>query len=134
MRIFYDLLGDNFREMVYSRCCGIIQTFPTKILHTNEIIKLPGVGKSLGDKIDEILKTGKLEKLECFKKDARLSALVNLGQIWGMGPIGAKKLYDLGFRSVDDVRARGDGQLTAQQRIGEQHLFCCFIIVLVHTI
>jgi Helix-hairpin-helix domain/Fingers domain of DNA polymerase lambda len=119
MTVFYDLLGDNFREMVYKRCCGVLETHPTKIENIDEIIRLPGVGKSLGDKINEILKTGSLEKLENFKNDPKLSALVALGKIWGVGPKGAQNLYNLGYRSVKDLREGGSEHLTFQQRIGK---------------
>lgn len=118
MTAFYDLLGDNFREMVYKRCCGVLETHPTKIENIDEIIRLPGVGKSLGEKISEILKTGSLEKLKNFKNDPKLSALVDLGKIWGVGPKGAQNLYNLGYRSVNDVRGLGSEHLTYQQKIG----------------
>ena len=118
MTVFYDLLGDNFREMVYRRCCGVLETHPTKIENINEIIQLPGVGKSLGDKISEILRTGSLDKLENFKNDPKLSALVDMGKIWGVGPKGAQNLYNLGYRSVKDLRAGGTEHLTFQQKIG----------------
>ena len=119
MTTIYDLLGDDFREMAYNRVCGILQTHPTKILDMNEIIKLPGVGKGFVDKINEILQSGKLEKLESFKKDAKLCALINLARIWGMGPKGARNLYEVGFRNVEEVMDRGAEHLTAQQKIGE---------------
>jgi hypothetical protein len=119
MTVFYDLLGDNFREMVYKRCCGVLETHPTKIDSIDEIMRLPGVGKSLGDKISEILRTGSLEKLENFKSDPKLSALVALGKIWGVGPKGAQNLYNLGYRSVKDLRGGGSEHLTFQQRIGK---------------
>lgn len=122
MTAFYDLLGDNFREMVYNRCCGILEKYPTKITDIKEIINLPGVGKSLGDKINEILKTGKLEKLEGFRKDPKLSALVTLGKIWGVGPKGAIDLYEKGLRTVDDVRERGHVYLNVQQRKGKENI------------
>lgn len=125
MVVFYDLLGDNFREMVYNRCCGVLETHHKRVEDVAEVIKLPGVGKSLRDKISEILKTGKLEKLELFKKDVHLSAVVDLGRIWGLGPKGAQNLYNLGYRCVGDVRDRGLDVLTPQQKIGT--LFFIFI-------
>ena len=123
MVVFYDLVGDNFREMVYNRCCGVLETYHKKIEDVAEVIKLPGVGKSLRDKISEILKTGKLEKLELFKKDVHLSAVVDLGRIWGMGPKGAQNLYNLGYRCVGDVKDHGLDVLTPQQRIGTLFIY-----------
>ena len=119
MTVYYSLLKDNFREMVYNRLCGILEKLPYKILDINEIKKLPGVGNSLGDKIQEILKTGKLEKLENFKNDPKLCALINFSKIWGMGPKGAQILYNLGFRTLQDVKDRGHEHLTGQQRTGK---------------
>ena len=122
MVVFYDLLGDNFREMVYNRCCGVLETYHKKIEDITEISKSPGVGRSLRDKISEILKTGRLEKLEIFKKDIRLSAVVDLGRIWGLGPKGAQNLYNLGYRCVGDVKDHGMDVLTPQQKIGTFNL------------
>ena len=120
MSSFYDLLGDNFREMVYNRCCGVLETHPTKVTDMREIEKMPGIGTSLRDKISEILTTGNLQKLEGFKKDPKLKALIDLGRIWGVGPKGAQDLYKLGLRCVGDVRERGMQHLMAQQRTGRQ--------------
>ena len=130
MVVFYDLLGDNFREMVYNRCCGVLETHHKKIEDIAEISKLPGVGKSLRDKISEILQTGRLEKLEIFKKDVRLSAVVDLGRIWGLGPKGVQNLFNLGYRCVDDVKDHGMDVLTPQQKIGSFNLINYFYSLL----
>ena len=58
-----------------------------------------------------------------FKKDVHLSAVVDLGRIWGMGPKGAQNLYNLGYRCVGDVKDHGLDVLTPQQRIGTLFIY-----------
>jgi hypothetical protein len=124
MSTFYDLLGDDFREMVYNRCCGVLEIHPAKVTDMREIEKMPGIGTSLRDKISEILTTGNLQKLEGFKTDPKLRALIDLGRIWGVGPKGAQDLYRQGMRCVGDVRERGVQYLTTQQRTGQYVTLC----------
>jgi len=65
----------------------------TKQTHTNtkhktqnkNIKKKSGIGVKIEKKIDEILKTGKLQKLEKLKKDSRLQAIHLLSKVIGIG-------------------------------------------------
>ena len=42
------------------------------------------------------------------------------GEIWGIGPATALKLYEKGHRTLDDLR--NDGSLTQSQRLGLQYI------------
>jgi hypothetical protein len=46
---------------------------------------LPGVGEKIGKKIDEILRTGGLEKLDKIRKDDSSTAVNLLCRIYGIG-------------------------------------------------
>ena len=93
---------------------------------------------TIRDKIAEILTTGRLQKLEMLKTDKRVSALLQLGKIWGVGPETARRLHDRhGYDSIEKLKARvkeeeekeQEGEiipkeqkvLTPQQRIGLKH-------------
>ena len=56
--------------------------------------EIPGVGKAIAEKIDELLRTGKLEFLENLKKEVPAS-LADWLQVPGLGP---KKMGSFGRR------------------------------------
>ena len=79
------------------------------------------MGQSILDKVGEILDTGSLRKLENFNADPVFSLRSELAKIWGVGPETANKLIRMGYRSVEDLKARGCDDLTEQQRVGLRH-------------
>jgi DNA polymerase (family 10) len=65
--------------------------------------KIPGVGKSIAQKIEEYLKTGKIKYYEEFKKKTPVD-VEELTSIEGVGPKMVKVLYQkLGVRSIRDL-------------------------------
>jgi len=65
--------------------------------------KIPGVGKSIAVKIEEYLKTGKIQYYEKFKKQLPIN-LEEIIAVEGMGPKRAKVLYQkLGIRNLKDL-------------------------------
>lgn len=65
--------------------------------------KIPGVGKSIAEKIEEYLKTGKIKYYEKFKKRLPIN-LEEIIAVEGMGPKRAKTLYQkLGIRNLKDL-------------------------------
>ncbi|MCS7200963.1 MAG: DNA polymerase/3'-5' exonuclease PolX [Patescibacteria group bacterium] len=65
--------------------------------------KLPGVGKSIAEKIVEYLKTGKIKELEELKKEVPVD-LETLTSIEGIGPRIVYKLYQsLKVKNIDDL-------------------------------
>ena len=48
---------------------------PVAVANGEEARKLPGVGDKIGKKIDELLQTGKLKKLENIRNDDTSTAL-----------------------------------------------------------
>ena len=51
----------------------------------DEAKQLPGVGQKIGTKIDEILATGGLEKLDKIRKDDSSTAINLLSRVFGIG-------------------------------------------------
>ena len=74
--------------------------------------KIPGVGESIAKKIEEYLKTGKIQYYEKFKKRLPID-LSEIIAIEGMGPRKAKILYEkLGIKTVKDLeRAAKAGKI-----------------------
>ncbi len=83
--------------------------------------EIPGVGISIAEKIEELLKTGRLKYYDALKKKAP----VNLGELTaveGIGPKSIRKLYQkLGVRNLADLeKAAKAGEIRALEGFGEK--------------
>ncbi|XP_062228572.1 DNA polymerase lambda [Phragmites australis] len=112
----YRALGDDRRSFSYYKAIPMIEKLPFKIESADQVKNLPAIGKSLKDHINEIVTTGKLSKLEHFENDEKVRTISLFGEVWGIGPATALKLYEKGHRTLDDLQK--DESLTNAQRIG----------------
>lgn len=112
----YRALGDDRRSFSYYKAIPVIEKLPFKIESADQVKNLPAIGKSLRDHINEIVTTGKLSKLEHFENDEKVRTVNLFGEVWGVGPATALKLYDKGYRTLDDLQK--DDSLTYAQRTG----------------
>ncbi|KAI5679155.1 hypothetical protein M9H77_10105 [Catharanthus roseus] len=112
----YRALGDDRRSFSYYKAIPVIEKLPFKIESVDQVKHLPGIGKSMQDHIQEIVTTGKLSKLEHFENDEKVKTISLFGEIWGVGPATALKLYEKGHRTLDDLKS--EESLTNSQRLG----------------
>lgn len=82
---------------------------------------IPGVGKAIAEKIDELLRTGQLEFLENLKKEVPVG-LAEWLQIPGLGPKKAALIWkELGITSMPElVAAAKEGKLRGLPGMGEK--------------
>lgn len=106
---FLEIEGSNpFRVRAYRRAArtidGLARSVSDLLADDPDLTRLPGIGKELDEKIKEIVRTGKLGKLE--ELEERLPRdLHRVLEFPGLGPRKVKTLYDnLGIRSVDDLK------------------------------
>ncbi|KAJ8500363.1 hypothetical protein OPV22_010915 [Ensete ventricosum] len=112
----YRALGDERRSFSYYKAIPVIEKLPFGIESVDQVKNLPTIGKSLQDHIHEIVTTGKLSKLEHFENDDKVRTVNLFGEIWGVGPATALKLYEKGHHTLDDLKH--EDSLTAAQKIG----------------
>eukprot|EP00268_Persea_americana_P033008 TRINITY_DN3267_c0_g1_i4.p1 TRINITY_DN3267_c0_g1~~TRINITY_DN3267_c0_g1_i4.p1 ORF type:complete len:266 (+),score=40.04 TRINITY_DN3267_c0_g1_i4:93-800(+) len=112
----YRALGDDRRSFSYHKAIPVIEKLPFKIESVNQVKHLPAIGKSMQDHIQEIVTTGKLSKLEHFEKDEKVRTVTLFGEVWGIGPATALKLYEKGHRRLDDLK--NEDSLTSAQKLG----------------
>ncbi len=121
-----DIQGENpFRIRSYRNAARTIGEM-SESLH--DLVKtgrnpeeIPGIGKSIHEKIAEIVKTGKCQSLEELKKKTP-PGLTELLRLEGLGPKKVKLLYDeLGVDSVDRLeKAARAGRLRDLAGMGEK--------------
>ncbi|MBI3615970.1 MAG: DNA polymerase/3'-5' exonuclease PolX [Candidatus Omnitrophica bacterium] len=94
---FLELKGDNpFRIRAYRRAALNLRNLTEDLeglIKSGSLETIPGVGKDLAAKIQEIVSTGRLKFLENLKKEIPES-LSSLMTIPGIGPKTAKRVYD----------------------------------------
>ncbi|KAL5723590.1 DNA-directed DNA polymerase [Ranunculus cassubicifolius] len=112
----YRALGEDRRSFSYYKAIPVIEKLPFKIESVDQVKDLPTIGKSMQDHIHEIVTTGKLSKLEHFENDEKVKAISLFGEVWGVGPATAQKLYEKGHRSLDDLK--NEDSLTKSQMLG----------------
>lgn len=107
--------GVPFKVQAYHKAAHIIETLPqdiVQLVREGDLQKIPGVGKSIAEKIAEYVRTGHMayydELIERFPP-----GLVELISIPGVGPKRAKMVYEqLGVESVSELKAAAeDGRL-----------------------
>lgn len=101
----------------YRTAASSLSQHPEKIKSGKEASKLKGVGQKIADKLDEFIKTGKLEKLEKIRADDTTVAINLLARVSGIGPAAAQKLVKEGITSIEDLRKNVD-KLNHHQKLG----------------
>ena len=104
-----EIKGENiFRIRAYRNAAraisGLSKSAHDMAVQGEDFSNLPGIGKDIAAKIEEIIKTGKLDLLENVRKS--LPAEINtLLQIQGLGPHRVKTLYDtLKIKNLPDLK------------------------------
>ncbi|MCB8968405.1 MAG: DNA polymerase/3'-5' exonuclease PolX [Ardenticatenaceae bacterium] len=100
------------------------------------LTEIPGIGKTLADKIEEMLTTGKLEFYERLSQEIP-PTLVDLLRVEGLGPKRVKQVYEtLGVTTLDELTAVAQaGKLKDLPRMGaksEQRLLAAIAALAKH--
>jgi DNA polymerase (family 10) len=122
-RIFNDIAdlleikGDNpFRIRAYRRAALNIESLSRDVAETSkdELMEIPGIGKDLASKIEEYVRTGKIQSFEDLKKEMPESLNVLL-TVPGLGPKTAKLFFDkLNVTDIDALE-----QLAREHKLSE---------------
>ncbi|MDT8285474.1 MAG: DNA polymerase/3'-5' exonuclease PolX [Elusimicrobiales bacterium] len=104
--------ANQYRVRAYRNAARGITGLPrsaASMLEAGEdLSSLPGIGKDLAGKIEEIIRTGRLAGLEEIKKKVP-AGLTEVMKIGGLGPKRAGKLFhELGVSGLADLRKAGE--------------------------
>ncbi|XP_020822679.1 DNA polymerase lambda isoform X1 [Phascolarctos cinereus] len=113
----YAVQGDRWRSLSYSKAISALKSFHKPVTSYQEACGIPGIGKSMAEKIMEIVESGHLRKLDHISDSVPVLELFS--NIWGVGSKTAQMWYQQGFRTLEDIQNRAT--LTTQQAIGLKH-------------
>jgi DNA polymerase (family 10) len=121
-----EILGENpFRVRAYRNAARTVgdlsQSVVSMVEQAKDLTELPGIGKDLAGKIEEIAKTGALSQLQDLG-DRIPPQLRRLMKIPGLGPKRVKALYDkLAITNLEDLKKAGEeGKIRELKGFGEK--------------
>ncbi|XP_026159812.1 DNA polymerase lambda [Mastacembelus armatus] len=113
----YTHQGDKWRALSYSKAVNALKSYHKPVTSYQEACQIPGIGKRMADKIDEIMESGHLRKLDHIGEAVPVLELFT--NIWGAGTKTAQLWYQQGFRTLDDICTKA--HLSNTQKIGLKH-------------
>jgi DNA polymerase (family 10) len=124
---YLEMEGVAFKPQAYRKAGLGLETFDRDVedLYKEEgfkgLKKIPGVGESIAQKIEEYLKTGKIKYYEEFKKKIPASVEA-LTAVEGVGPRKVKIIFEeLGIKNLDELeKAAKEGKIRKLPGFGEK--------------
>jgi DNA polymerase (family 10) len=119
--LHFDELGDLYeldgaivhRVVAYRTAAASIRNSPVSVeqlVREGRATELPGVGKTLAEKLETLLDTGSIPSAEKLKKKFP-PGLIEITWLPGLGPKRARRLFDeLGVDSLDKLKAAAENE------------------------
>lgn len=119
MADYYVETKDHWRQTAYRKTIGVLRKQNTRIASYDEAIRLPTIGHRLAMKIEEIVLTNGLRRLDDAVSDPNYHILHTFMNIYGVGINQAWKWVQQGHTSLEDLRAHV--RLSKNQLLGIEH-------------
>lgn len=119
MADYYDRISDNWRTIAYRRVIAALGKQNRKILTKEEAITIPFVGERLAAKIEEIVWTDRLRRLENTSMEPGDKVLQFFLNIYGVGFAQASTWVSQGFQTLEDLKSKA--KLSKNQNVGIEH-------------
>ncbi len=124
---YLEMDGVAFKPQAYEKAGLVLETLDSDVEDVYKkngfggLKKIPGVGESIAEKIEEYLKTGKIKYYEDFKKKTPVD-FEGLSAVEGLGPKKIKALYEkLGIRNLADLeKFASEGKIRDIPNFGEK--------------
>ena len=124
---FLEMEGVAFKPYAYQKAAITLESLEKDVAQIyreggkQALEKIPGVGKSMAEKIEEYLKTGKIKYYQELKKKMPVR-MEELTAVEGLGPKTVKVLYQkLGIRNLKDLeKAAKAGKIAPLFGFGEK--------------
>ncbi len=124
IRTLMEMAGETFyKYSAYEKAAASVENAPplADLVATGEHLKLPGIGKSIGAAVEQLVRTGSSEQLAELHQRFPPTLLEVLG-VSGIGTKTAAMLFsDYGIASLADLEAAiGAGRLDGVPRLGSK--------------
>lgn len=108
------LTSQQWSERSYSGCLSAIKAYPHCICREDlkTIRNLKGVGKKMIGLIEQYCDKGHIVEAQQILGDPANEILFDFMDLYGVGPVSARALYEMGCRTFEDVIAKGKSLAT----------------------
>ena len=117
-------VGDKWRAYSYRKAVGIVKGWPTRIdtdADLDAVGRVRGIGAKMKEKLREIVRTGRLDKVQHMEADERVQVMERFSKIHGVAGATASKWYAMGLRTLNDVVQSPLVELNASQVLGVRY-------------
>ena len=118
----YDTLkpeNHQWKVPAYRRAMSALRKLNFKVMTKEQALTIPFIGEGLAEKIEEIVWTDRLRRLDNVALEPRDIALQLFLKIYGVGLAQASTWVNQGFRTLADLTAKA--KLSKNQETGIQH-------------
>ncbi|KAK2761573.1 hypothetical protein FQN54_001401 [Arachnomyces sp. PD_36] len=115
----YERTSDQWRTITYRKAISALRRQKEKVVSRDQALRIPSIGERLASKIEEIVWTNRLRRLEYANLEPNDKILQMFLNIYGAGFAQASKWIAQGHRSLDDLKMKA--QLTRNQQLGIEH-------------
>ncbi|KAF8422081.1 hypothetical protein EV426DRAFT_607496 [Tirmania nivea] len=119
MQKYYEMIGDHWRSLSYRKAITTLKKQTTKIVFADEAVGLPCIGERIAQKIEEIVFTNHLKRLDYAKLEPGDALLKLFLGVYGAGTTQAQRWIAAGYKNLEDLLKKA--KLTENQRIGVEH-------------
>ncbi|GAB7325489.1 hypothetical protein MBLNU13_g09499t1 [Cladosporium sp. NU13] len=119
MADYYGKMGDEWRVRAYRKAIATLRNHPMKVCTKDEALALPNVGERLATKIEEIVFTSRLRRLDNALAEPQDRILQIFMKIYGAGFAHASQWVRQGYTTLDELLQKAN--LTENQKIGIAH-------------
>ncbi len=119
MADYYSKINDPWRPQAYRKAINALRRQTSLISSADEAARISGIGQRIALKIEEIVSTNSLRRLENARNEPLDQTLELFMGIYGVGYAQAQKWIARGFRTLEDILAHAE--LTENQRVGITH-------------
>jgi DNA polymerase (family 10) len=125
--LYLEMQGVQFKPRAYEKVADALEALEVPVAEIYQrgglkaLHEIPGVGQAIGEKIEEVIRTGKLKYYEELKRDVPVDVR-GLTSIEGVGPKSVKLLYEkLKVKNVSDLeQAARAGKIRGLPHFGEK--------------
>jgi DNA polymerase IV len=108
----YERTSDQWRTIAYRKAISALKREKEKVVTKGQALQIPSIGERLASKIEEIVWTNRLRRLEYANLEPNDQTLQIFLNVYGVG-------FAQGLRSLDDLKMKAE--LTKNQRVGVEH-------------
>uniref|UniRef100_A0A6C0JAH5 DNA-directed DNA polymerase n=1 Tax=viral metagenome TaxID=1070528 RepID=A0A6C0JAH5_9ZZZZ len=122
LRLHYLSINDKYRSFAYKRALDGLAKQTVQIKTKEAANLIPGIGKGIGDKIEEFYSKGYIEEIVSLNNKNEQVEIEIFTRISGIGRVKALEIISKGIKNIEQLRQNKHIKLTHHQSIGLKYL------------